>query len=58
VHYDLRYLATTQDDAAVPEPLEIEKVAWFSMEEALAAGVDASLERALKKARRILTADR
>ena len=54
VHYDLRYLATTQDDAAVAEPLEIEKVAWFSMEEALAIGVDASLERALRKARGIL----
>jgi 8-oxo-dGTP pyrophosphatase MutT (NUDIX family) len=54
VHYDLRYLTTTQASAAVAEPLEIEKVAWFSLEEALAVGVDRSLERALKKAQRML----
>ena len=56
VHHDLRYLATTPAVSASAEPLEIEKVAWFSLEEALTAGVDASLERALKKAQRILEA--
>jgi 8-oxo-dGTP pyrophosphatase MutT (NUDIX family) len=54
VHYDLRYLLTTSGDGVVPEPLEIEKVAWFSMDEALAAGVDSSLERALRKAQQVL----
>ncbi|HEY6929798.1 MAG TPA: NUDIX hydrolase [Thermoanaerobaculia bacterium] len=54
VHHDLRYLLTTRSDATVAEPLEIEKVAWFSMDEALASGADESLARALRKARRIL----
>jgi 8-oxo-dGTP pyrophosphatase MutT (NUDIX family) len=54
VHYDLRYLATTRDDPFAAEPSEIEKVAWFTLEEALAAGVDESLERALRKAERAL----
>ena len=54
VHHDLRFLLTTRADATVAEPLEIEKVAWFSMEEALASGADESLARALRKARRIL----
>jgi 8-oxo-dGTP pyrophosphatase MutT (NUDIX family) len=56
VHYDLRYLLTTRAAATVAEPLEIEKVAWFSLVQALAAGVDTSLERALRKAHRILGA--
>jgi hypothetical protein len=38
----------------VAEPSEIERVAWFTLEEALAAGVDESLERALRKAERAL----
>jgi 8-oxo-dGTP pyrophosphatase MutT (NUDIX family) len=54
VHYDLRYLGTTRGDATVAEPLEIEKVGWFAWDEALAAGVDESLARALRKARRLL----
>jgi len=56
VHYDLLYLLTTREDATVAEPAEIDKVAWFSLEEALAAGVDRSLERALRKARSVLSA--
>jgi 8-oxo-dGTP pyrophosphatase MutT (NUDIX family) len=54
VHHDLRYLLTTRGAATVAEPLEIEKVGWFSMEEALASGADESLARALRKARQIL----
>jgi 8-oxo-dGTP pyrophosphatase MutT (NUDIX family) len=58
VHYDLRYLLTTRAVATVAEPLEIEKVAWFSLDQALAAGADRSLERALRKARTVLGARR
>ena len=54
VHHDLRYLLTTRADATVAEPLEIEKVGWFSMEEALASGADESLARALRKAQDLL----
>jgi 8-oxo-dGTP pyrophosphatase MutT (NUDIX family) len=54
VHHDLRYLLTTRAAATAAEPLEIEKVGWFSMEEALASGADESLARALRKARQIL----
>jgi len=56
VHYDLRYLLTTRASATLAEPLEIEKVAWFSLDQALTVGVDASLERALSKALGILKA--
>jgi len=56
VHYDLRYLLTTRASATLAEPLEIEKVAWFSLDQALAAGADRSLARALGKAQRILAA--
>lgn len=54
VHHDLRYLLTTRAAATVGEPLEIEKVGWFSMEEALASGADESLARALRKAQDLL----
>jgi 8-oxo-dGTP pyrophosphatase MutT (NUDIX family) len=54
VHHDLRYLLTTRADATIAEPLEIEKVGWFSIEEALATGADESLARALLKAQQIL----
>jgi 8-oxo-dGTP pyrophosphatase MutT (NUDIX family) len=54
VHHDLRYLLTTRHDPTLAEPAEIEKVAWFTFDEALAAGVDESVARALQKARRVL----
>ena len=57
VHHDLRYLLTTRADTTLAEPLEIEKVAWFSMGEALALGADESLERALRRARSVLRTD-
>ena len=55
VHFDLRHLLTTaQEDVSAAAPEEVRAARWFSLEEALAAGVDASLERALRKARRAL----
>jgi 8-oxo-dGTP pyrophosphatase MutT (NUDIX family) len=55
-HFDVRYLFVTQDDAR-PEASEdpTRPVRWASLEEALALGVDASLARALHKARARLT---
>lgn len=51
-HFDVRYLFVTKDDAR-PETSEdpTRPVRWASLEDALALGVDASLERALRKAR-------
>lgn len=54
VHFDLRFLLTTTETALTHQAAEVRAAAWFSFEEALAAGVDASLERALSKARRAL----
>jgi 8-oxo-dGTP pyrophosphatase MutT (NUDIX family) len=51
VHYDLRYLLTASGEAALAEPAEIEKVGWFTFDEAIAAGADPSVQRALRKAR-------
>jgi 8-oxo-dGTP pyrophosphatase MutT (NUDIX family) len=54
VHFDLRYFATTRGD---PPPLPSDEVLaarWFGLAEALAAGVDTSLARALKKAKALL----
>ena len=55
-HFDVRYLVTTagdvdpaaSEDAARP-------MAWYSFEAALSAGIDASLTRALEKARMVLS---
>lgn len=44
-HYDIRHLLGIESAASALPP----GVAWFSLEEALAAGVDSSLERALRK---------
>lgn len=55
-HFDVRYLLTTDrdaDPAASDDPTR--PIRWASLEDAVALGVDASLERALRKARRALT---
>ncbi len=54
VHYDIRYLLTTSGDAVMPQEEEVRGAVWFTLEEALAAGVDDSLARALVKALRFL----
>ena len=46
-HYDIRYLLTVRDADTVPQSNEMR---WFALSEALAAGVDDSLARALRKA--------
>ncbi len=48
-HYDIRHLFTVP---ALTRP--IEGTAWFSLPKALAAGIDASLARALQRAERLL----
>ncbi|MGH9368992.1 MAG: NUDIX hydrolase, partial [Thermoanaerobaculia bacterium] len=50
VHFDLRYLLTTAEESFAIQAEEVRRAAWFTLEEALAAGVDGSLERALRKA--------
>jgi 8-oxo-dGTP pyrophosphatase MutT (NUDIX family) len=45
-HYDIRHLLT----AETPPPTLPEQTRWFTLEDALSAGVDSSLERALRKA--------
>jgi len=54
VHHDLRYLATTRQDPPAELSDEVLGARWFSLSEALAAGVDASLARALRKAQTLL----
>lgn len=54
VHFDLRYLATTRLDPPPHPSDEVLAARWFSLAEALAAGVDASLARALRKASAVL----
>ena len=58
VHYDIRFLATAEAAAGPGEVEEVSGVAWFTLEEALAAGVDGSLMRSLAKARGMLIGDR
>jgi 8-oxo-dGTP pyrophosphatase MutT (NUDIX family) len=55
VHFDLRYLLTTREESFAVQAEEVRRAAWFSLEEALSAGVDASLARALRKAAAALT---
>jgi 8-oxo-dGTP pyrophosphatase MutT (NUDIX family) len=55
VHFDLRYLLTTSQESFVAQAEEVRGVAWFTLAEAVAAGADASLERALAKARSALS---
>jgi 8-oxo-dGTP pyrophosphatase MutT (NUDIX family) len=55
-HFDVRYLFTTDRDvdrAAAEDPRR--PMRWRTLEEALADGVDGSLERSLRKAREALT---
>ncbi len=51
VHFDLRHLLTTAEESFEVQAEEVRRAAWFSLEEALAAGADDSLARALRKAR-------
>jgi 8-oxo-dGTP pyrophosphatase MutT (NUDIX family) len=51
VHFDLRHLLTTSQERFEVQAEEVRRAAWFTLEEALAADVDSSLERALRKAR-------
>ena len=54
-HFDVRYLFTSRSDAnpaASDDPTR--PMRWSSLEEAVSLGIDASLERALRKARRAL----
>ncbi len=46
LHYDIRFLLTVAD----PDAPILEGAAWFGLPEAVAAGVDDSLARALRKA--------
>ena len=54
VHFDLRHLLTTTATQFSVAAEEVRRADWFTFEEALAAGVDASLARALQKARALL----
>ena len=54
VHFDLRYVATTLGDPPPHPSDEVLAAEWFGPADALAAGVDASLARALKKAKALL----
>lgn len=54
VHHDIRYLLTASGETVVPQEEEVRGAVWFTLEEALAAGVDDSLARALVKAQRLL----
>ena len=53
-HFDLRFLATTLETDLTAQDEEVAGARWFTLEEALAAPVDASLARALKKAECLL----
>ena len=56
VHFDLRHLLTTEATRFAVAVEEVRRAEWFTFDEALAAGVDASLSRALRKARALLGA--
>ncbi len=58
VHFDLRYLLTTPEESLAFQAEEVLGAAWFSLEQALAAGVDDSLARALRKATAALRGQR
>ena len=55
VHFDLRYLLTAVPSALTVRTEEVRAAEWFSLEAALAAGADASLTDALRKATRIFS---
>jgi len=57
-HFDVRFLLTTEspiDRAASDDPTR--PIEWRSYEETMASGVDASLARAIEKARHVLARD-
>ncbi len=54
LHFDLRYLATTEETALAPQAVETRGARWFTLEEAIAEGVEESLLRALRKAHALL----
>jgi 8-oxo-dGTP pyrophosphatase MutT (NUDIX family) len=54
VHYDIRHLATTEENPNAIAADEIRDARWFTLEEALASGADESLARALRKAQALL----
>ena len=54
VHFDLRHLLTATATRFAVAAEEVRRAEWFSFDAALAAGVDASLSRALGKARALL----
>jgi 8-oxo-dGTP pyrophosphatase MutT (NUDIX family) len=51
IHYDVRYLATSRSTSLTAEESEVTSVAWLTLAEAVSRGIDASLERSLRKAR-------
>ncbi|MGH9399876.1 MAG: NUDIX hydrolase [Thermoanaerobaculia bacterium] len=53
-HFDLRYLVVTSEAALTAQADEVAGARWFTLDEALAAGVDGSLARALRKAQGLL----
>ena len=53
-HFDLRHLATTSETRVAAQQAEAREARWFTLEEAVEAGADGSLVRALNKARGIL----
>ena len=53
-HFDLRYLITASEGTLAAQTEEVAGVRWFTLEEAVDEDVDASLLRALTKARRLL----
>lgn len=55
VHYDVRYLATSRAEAGEGEVEEVTGVAWLTLEESVARGIDGSLARSLAKAGRRLS---
>jgi len=54
-HFDVRYLVTTTEPDVSADLAEVRAIAWYSLADALAAGADASLARALRKALAALT---
>ena len=54
VHFDLRHLLTTGQERVDVQSSEVRAARWFTFDEALAAGADGSLARALRKALAVL----
>ncbi len=50
-HFDIRYLLTVRAGGTVSQD---DKIRWFGLQQAVVAGVDESLARALRKAARII----